>query len=53
MPAATQVQAVNFERALPLYGAVTAEQIKNRFGHYYTIFWKLCQTALARWECAL
>ncbi|MBK8094472.1 MAG: hypothetical protein IPK32_21555 [Verrucomicrobiaceae bacterium] len=41
MPAATQVQAVNFEREHFLYGAVTAEQIKNRFGHYYTIFWKL------------
>lgn len=41
VPAVTQVQAVNFEREHYLYGAVTAEQIMNRFGHYYTIFWKL------------
>ena len=41
VPAITQVQAVNFEREHYLYGAVTAEEIRNRFGHYYTIFWKL------------
>ncbi len=41
VPAVTQVQAVNFEREHYLYGAVTAEEIRNRFGHYYTIFWKL------------
>ena len=41
VPSITQVQAVNFEREHYLYGAVTAEEIRNRFGHYYTIFWKL------------
>lgn len=29
-----------FERQHHLFGAVTKEQILDRFGHYYTVFWK-------------
>ncbi len=29
-----------FERQHHVYGAVTKEQIMDRFGHYYTVFWK-------------
>jgi hypothetical protein len=40
-PPRTQNPAILFERDHHLFGAVTAEEIRNRFGHYYTIFWKL------------
>ena len=33
-------QTILFERQHHLYGAVTKEQIMDRFGHYYTVFWK-------------
>ncbi len=29
-----------FERQHRLHGAVTKEQILERYGHYYTVFWK-------------
>ncbi len=29
-----------FERQYYLHGAVTKAQIMDRFGHYYTVFWK-------------
>ena len=40
-PPRTQNPAILFERDYHLFGAVTAEEIRNRFGHYYTIFWRL------------
>ncbi len=36
----SQEPAILFERQHHLYGAVTKEQIIDRFGHYYTVFWK-------------
>ncbi len=32
--------AMIFEGQRLLHGAVTAEEIKERFGHYYSVFWK-------------
>lgn len=40
-PPRTQNPAILFERDHHLFGAVTAEEIRHRFGHYYTVFWKL------------
>lgn len=37
----TQQRAITFEREHLFYGAVTAQEIMDRFGHYFTIFWKL------------
>lgn len=37
----TQDPAVLFERQHFLYGAVTKAEIVDRFGHYYTVFWKV------------
>ncbi|MDZ4401347.1 hypothetical protein [Prosthecobacter sp.] len=36
----SQDPAILFEREHHVYGAVTKEQIMDRFGHYYTVFWK-------------
>lgn len=33
--------AVLFERLHHLHGAVTKEEIMGRFGHYYSVFWKV------------
>lgn len=33
--------AILFERQHHLHGAVTKEQILERFGHYYAVFWKV------------
>lgn len=33
--------AILFERQHRLHGAVTKDQILDRFGHYYGIFWKV------------
>jgi len=33
--------AILFERQHHIYGAVTKEQIMDRFGHYYAVFWKV------------
>lgn len=41
VPQRTQDPALVFERQHFLYGAVTSKEIINRFGHYYSIFWKL------------
>lgn len=32
--------AVQFERDYHLFGAVTKADVTERYGHYYTIFWK-------------
>lgn len=40
IPVSTIDPAVQFERDYLLYGAVTKAQVRERFGHYYTIFWK-------------
>lgn len=40
-PPRTQNRTITFEREHLLYGAVTARQIMDRFGHYYSIFWRL------------
>jgi len=37
----TQDPAILFEREHFLYGAVTKSEIVDRFGHYYTVFWKV------------
>jgi hypothetical protein len=34
-------RALIFERQHLLYGAVKGSEIKNRFGHYYSFFWRL------------
>ncbi len=39
-PVSTVDPAVAFERDYLLYGAVTRAEVNERFGHYYTIFWK-------------
>ncbi|TDU71333.1 hypothetical protein EI77_02457 [Prosthecobacter fusiformis] len=39
-PVNTVDPAVQFERDYLLYGAITREEVSDRFGHYYTIFWK-------------
>ncbi|MDZ4289114.1 MAG: hypothetical protein U0984_14200 [Prosthecobacter sp.] len=39
-PVMTKDPAIQFERDYLLYGAVTKEEIMDRGGHYYTIFWK-------------
>lgn len=39
-PVSTVDTAVQFERDYLLYGAVTKTEVTDRFGHYYTIFWK-------------
>lgn len=39
-PVNTIDPAIQFERDHLLYGAVTREETLERFGHYYTIFWK-------------
>jgi len=36
----SQEQAILFERQHYLHGAVSKAQIIERFGHYYTVFWK-------------
>lgn len=36
----SQDPAILYERQHHVYGAVTKEQIMDRFGHYYTVFWK-------------
>lgn len=36
----SQDPPILFEREHHLYGAVTKEQIMDRFGHYYSVFWK-------------
>lgn len=41
VPQATQDRALTFEREHFLYGAVSSQEIMDRFGHYYSIFWKL------------
>jgi len=41
VPPDTQERALTFEREHFLYGAVTSKEILARFGHYYTIFWRL------------
>jgi len=32
---------LTFEREHIFYGALTAQEISDRFGHYYAFFWKL------------
>lgn len=39
-PVSTIDPAIQFERDHLLYGAVTKAETMDRFGHYYTIFWK-------------
>lgn len=39
-PVRTVDRAVEFERDHLLYGAVTRADVTERFGHYYTIFWR-------------
>jgi len=39
----TRQQALIFERQHYMYGAVTAKEINDRFGHYFTVFWKLTE----------
>lgn len=39
-PVSTVDPAVEFERDYHLFGAVTKAEVTDRFGHYYTIFWK-------------
>lgn len=41
VPPGTQERALTFEREHFLYGAVTSKEIMARFGHYYSIFWRL------------
>ncbi len=36
----SQEPPIVFEREHHLYGAVTKEQIMDRFGHYYAVFWQ-------------
>lgn len=33
--------SILFERQYRLHGAVTKEQILERYGHYYSVFWKV------------
>ena len=40
-PVSTMDPAVQFERDHLLFGAVTKTEVTERFGHYYTIFWKV------------
>lgn len=40
-PVTTIDPAVDFERDYHLHGAITRAEITERFGHYYTIFWKV------------
>lgn len=40
-PVNTVDAAVQFERDYLLHGAVTKAEVTDRFGHYYTIFWKV------------
>ncbi|MBB5036019.1 hypothetical protein [Prosthecobacter dejongeii] len=40
-PVSTIDPAVQFERDYHLFGAVTRAEVTDRFGHYYTIFWKV------------
>ncbi|HEY1084566.1 MAG TPA: hypothetical protein VGE29_20025 [Prosthecobacter sp.] len=40
-PVSTIDTAVQFERDYHLYGAVTKADVAERYGHYYTIFWKV------------
>ena len=40
VPPATQDRTLTFEREHFLYGAVTSQEITDRFGHYYAFFWK-------------
>jgi len=37
----TKDPAVIFEQKFHMYGAVTKQEITDRFGHYYTVFWKV------------
>jgi len=39
-PASTIDPAIQFERDYHLFGAVTKAEVTDRFGHYYSIFWK-------------
>lgn len=36
----TKDPAIIFEQKHHLYGAVSKQEIMDRFGHYYTVFWK-------------
>jgi hypothetical protein len=40
-PVSTVDPAVQFERDYLLFGAVTKAEVTDRFGHYYTVFWKV------------
>lgn len=40
VPVSTIDPAVQFERDYHLFGAVTKADVTERYGHYYTIFWK-------------
>lgn len=40
IPTSTNDPAVQFERDYRLYGAVTRADVAERYGHYYTVFWK-------------
>lgn len=40
-PVSTIDPAIQFERDYHLFGAVTKAEVTDRFGHYYTIFWKV------------
>lgn len=37
----TQQRTLTFEREHIFYGALTAQEINDRFGHYFAVFWKL------------
>ena len=45
-PVNTIDPAVDFERDYHLYGAITKAEITERFGNYYTIFWKVDDRSL-------
>ena len=40
IPTSTNDPAMQFERDHHLFGAVTRAEVSERYGHYYTIFWK-------------
>ncbi|MFM2168461.1 MAG: hypothetical protein RIS79_2832 [Verrucomicrobiota bacterium] len=39
-----QQRTLSFEREHIFYGALTAQEVNDRFGHYYAFFWKLDDT---------
>lgn len=40
-PASSIDPAIQFERDYHLFGAVTRTAVNDRFGHYYSIYWKV------------